>query len=104
MSDNVGIKHLLNYKHILVRQENMMWFRVPPVVFFKGGCLGQGLRSLYGKQRAFIVTDKSLFDLGYTDAVTHILDGLGIHHEVGGVPGKGAGGGWVCDISWRYCY
>ena len=57
---------------------------VCPCPLTSPGCLGQGLQSLYGKQRAFIVTDKSLFDLGYTETVSRILDTLGIHHEVGG--------------------
>ncbi|EFN58161.1 hypothetical protein CHLNCDRAFT_141971 [Chlorella variabilis] len=82
VSTNVGPQHLLNIKSAIERRENMLWFRVPPKVYFKGGSLGTGLLDLKGKQRAFIVTDKPLFDLGYVDRVTSVLDSMGMHHRV----------------------
>ncbi|GIM11511.1 hypothetical protein Vretimale_14988 [Volvox reticuliferus] len=82
VSSNVGPQHLINIKTVTSRRENMLWFRVPPKIYFKGGCLEVALRDLVGKQRAFIVTDKPLFDLGYADKVTNILDTINVHHQV----------------------
>ncbi|KAG2483733.1 hypothetical protein HYH03_017451 [Edaphochlamys debaryana] len=82
VSTNVGPQHLLNIKTVTARRENMLWFRVPPKIYFKGGCLEVALRDLQGKHRAFVVTDKPLFDLGYADKVTHILDSINVHHQV----------------------
>ncbi|HIK27328.1 MAG: bifunctional acetaldehyde-CoA/alcohol dehydrogenase [Oscillatoriaceae bacterium SKW80] len=82
VSENVGPQHLLNIKTVTERRENMLWFRIPPKIYFKYGCLAMALGDLKGKKRAFIVTDKPLFDLGITDKVTDVLDELGIKHEV----------------------
>ncbi|MEJ6980352.1 bifunctional acetaldehyde-CoA/alcohol dehydrogenase [Pedobacter sp. P351] len=84
VSENVGVKHLLNIKSVANRRENMLWFRMPEKVYFKYGCLPVALRELkeLGKKRVFIVTDKVLFDMGFTDHVTKILDEQGIEHTV----------------------
>ncbi len=82
VSENVGPQHLLNVKTVTERRENMLWFRIPPKVYFKYGSLAVALGDLKGKQRAFIITDKPLFDLGVTDKVTGVLDELGIKHQV----------------------
>ncbi|PAX58326.1 bifunctional acetaldehyde-CoA/alcohol dehydrogenase [Brunnivagina elsteri] len=82
ISENVAPHHLLNIKTVSQRRENMLWFRVPPKVYFKSGCLPVALQDLAGKKRAFIVTDKPLFDLGIVDRVTQILDEIGIKHDV----------------------
>jgi acetaldehyde dehydrogenase/alcohol dehydrogenase len=82
VSENVGVKHLLNIKTVAERRENMLWFKVPPKVYFKAGCLPVALRDLQGRRRAFIVTDKPLYDLHYTDRITGVLDELKIDHEV----------------------
>lgn len=84
VSENVGVKHLLNIKTVAKRRENMLWFRVPEKVYFKYGCLPLALRELkeMGKKRAFIVTDKMLYSLGFTEHVTKVLDELGIEHTV----------------------
>jgi acetaldehyde dehydrogenase/alcohol dehydrogenase len=84
VSENVGVKHLLNIKTVAKRRENMLWFRVPEKIYFKYGCLPVALRELkeLGKKRAFIVTDKVLFGLGITDNLTRVLDELGIEHSV----------------------
>lgn len=82
VSVNVGPKHLLNIKTVTERRENMLWFRIPPKVYFKYGCLPVALRELVGRQRAFIVTDKPLFDMGITDKVTAVLEEMGIKHQV----------------------
>jgi acetaldehyde dehydrogenase/alcohol dehydrogenase len=81
VSENVGIKHLLNIKTVAERRENMQWFRTPERVFIKKGCLPQALEELAGKKRAYIVTDEFLFANGYTKAITNKLDELGIDHE-----------------------
>lgn len=82
ISDNVAPSHLLNIKTVSERRENMLWFRVPPKIYFKYGCLAVALQELAGKQRAFIVTDKPLFDLGLVAKLTTILDEIGVKHDV----------------------
>ena len=82
VSENVGVKHLMNIKSVAKREENMLWFKVPPKIYFKPGCLSFALKELQGKKRAFIVTDKPLFDLGYTKKVTDILEPLGIAYKI----------------------
>ena len=78
VSENVGVKHLLNIKTVAERRENMLWFRVPEKIYFKRGCLPIALSDLAGKKRAFIVTDKPLFDLGMVEKVTDVLEPMGI--------------------------
>ncbi|NJK53716.1 MAG: bifunctional acetaldehyde-CoA/alcohol dehydrogenase, partial [Leptolyngbyaceae cyanobacterium SU_3_3] len=82
ISANVAPHHLLNIKTVSERRENMLWFRIPPKVYFRYGCLPFALKELIGKQRAFIVTDKPLFDLGITEPVTEVLDEIGITHQI----------------------
>jgi acetaldehyde dehydrogenase / alcohol dehydrogenase len=86
VSENIQPKHLLNVKTVAERRENMLWFRLPTKVYHKYGCLPLALRELAGKKRAFIVTDKALFELGLTKKVTETLDEIGvantIFHEV----------------------
>ena len=82
VSENVGVKHLMNIKSVAKREENMLWFKVPPKVYFKPGCLSLALKELKGRKKAFIVTDKSLFDLGYTKKVTDVLDTLDIQYKI----------------------
>jgi len=81
VSENVGVKHLINTKTVAERRENMLWFRVPSKIYFKYGSLPVALQELEGKKRVLIVTDKPLFDLGYTEKITSILDDLKIDHE-----------------------
>ncbi len=83
VSENVGVKHLLNIKTVAERRENMLWFRAPEKVYIKKGCLGVALSELkdvMGKKRAFIVTDSFLYQNGYTKAVEKKLDEMGIQH------------------------
>ena len=82
VSGNIGVEHLLNYKTVAERRENMLWFKVPPKVYFKRGCLDLALRELKGKKRAFIVTDRFLFNSGAVDNITKVLDEIGIDHQV----------------------
>lgn len=82
VSENVGVKHLINIKTVAERKENMLWFRVPPKVYFKPGCLNLALRELEGKKKAFIITDNVLFDLGYTKKVTDILEEVGVQFQI----------------------
>ena len=82
VSENIGVKHLMNVKTIAERRENMLWFKVPPKVYFKYGCLPFALREINDRKRAFVVTDKPLFDLGYTEKVTSVLEGMGIDVEI----------------------
>ena len=84
VSDNVGVKHLLNIKTVAERRENMLWFRAPEKVYIKKGCLPialDELKNVLGKKRAFIVTDTFLYENGYTKAITDKLDEMGIVHE-----------------------
>lgn len=82
ISENVTPHHLLNVKTVSERRENMLWFRVPPKVYFKSGCLPVALRELADKKRAFIITDKPLFDLGLVEKITTILDDMGVKHDI----------------------
>lgn len=81
-SENVGVKHLINIKNVAERRENMLWFRVPPKIYFKQGATGFALRELKGKKKAFIITDKPLFGLGYTDKITSVLEELDIAYQI----------------------
>ena len=84
VSENVGVKHLLNIKTVAERRENMLWFRAPEKVYFKKGCLPVALdelKTVMGKKRAFIVTDQFLYKNGYTKAITDKLDQMGIVHD-----------------------
>ena len=84
VSENVGISELINIKTVAERRENMLWLRVPEKVYFKRGCLQTALTELgqsgYAKRRAFVVTDKFLYDNGVCGKVTAELDALGITH------------------------
>jgi len=80
VSENVGIKHLLNIKTVAIRRENMLWFRAPEKVYFKKGCLPVALAELKGHKKAFIVTDSFLYNNGYTKAIEAKLDEMGIAH------------------------
>ena len=82
ISENVGVKHLMNIKNIAERRENMLWFRIPPKIFIKYGCLALALRELSGRKRAVIVTDRPLYDLGYADRVTQTLEEMKLEYEV----------------------
>ncbi len=85
VSENVGVKHLLNIKTVAERRENMLWFRAPQKVYFKKGCMPVALNELknvMGKKRAFIVTDSFLYMNGYTKPITDKLDELGIVYSV----------------------
>ena len=84
VSENVGPKHLINIKSIAERRENMLWFRVPEKTYFKYGCLPVALEELHdmGKKKAFIVTDKVLFQMGYTNKVTEVLEKNGIQYKI----------------------
>ncbi|MBR5370863.1 MAG: bifunctional acetaldehyde-CoA/alcohol dehydrogenase [Oscillospiraceae bacterium] len=81
VSENVGVKHLLNIKTVAERRENMLWFRAPEKVYIKQGCLPVALDELgkvLGKKRAFLVTDSFLFKNGYLKPITDKLNELGI--------------------------
>ncbi len=81
VSENVGVKHLLNIKTVAMRRENMLWFRAPEKVYQKKGCLAVALRELgeeMGKKKAFIVTDSFLYANGYTKAIEKSLERQGI--------------------------
>ncbi len=82
VSENVGVKHLMNIKSVAKREENMLWFRVPSKIYFKPGSLPVALKELKGKKKAFIVTDKPLFDLGYTKHITDVLEEIGITFQI----------------------
>ncbi len=82
VSENVGVRHLLNIKTVAERRENMLWFRVPAQIYFKFGSLAGALGELAGRRRAFVVTDHALYDLGYGAKVTDELEKLGIQSEV----------------------
>ena len=81
VSENIGVKHLLNIKTVAERRENMLWFRAPEKVYFKKGCLPMALAELKKYKKAFIVTDTFLYQNGYTKPVKEQLDAMGIIHN-----------------------
>lgn len=83
VSENVGVKHLLNIKTVAERRENMLWFRAPQKVYLKKGCMPVALDELgkvMGKKRCFIVTDSFLYKNGYVKPIEDKLDEMGIQH------------------------
>ena len=82
VSENVGVKHLLNIKTVVERRENMLWFRAPEKIYIKKGCLPVALGELkdMGKKRAFIVTGPHLYKTGAAAPIFAKLDELGIQH------------------------
>ncbi len=83
VSENVGVKHLINIKTVAERRENMLWFRAPEKVYIKKGCLPVALdelKTVMGKKKCFIVTDSFLYNYGYTKPITDKLDEMGIAH------------------------
>jgi acetaldehyde dehydrogenase / alcohol dehydrogenase len=82
ISENVEPSHLLNIKTVAERRENMLWFRIPPKVYFKSGALPVAIRELAGKRRAFIITDKPLYDLGVTNTLEAALDEIGLKYDI----------------------
>ena len=84
VSENVGVKHLLNIKTVAERRDNMLWFRAPEKIYIKKGCLPVALdelKTVLGKKRAFLVTDSFLYHNGYTAPITAKLDEMGLAHE-----------------------
>lgn len=82
VSENIGVKHLLNIKQVAERRENMQWFRVPPKIYFKRGCLPVALEELRGRQRAYIMTDPFMEKIGFVKRITDVLDRIGVSHRV----------------------
>ena len=85
VSENVGIKHLLNFKTVAKRRQNMLWFKVPSKIYFKPGCLQEALREIktvYNCKRVLVVTDKFLYESGFSKRVTSVLEAEGIQTEV----------------------
>lgn len=85
VSENVGVKHLINIKTVAERRENMLWFRAPQKIYIKKGCLPVALdelKTVMGKKKAFVVTDSFLYKNGFTKQITDKLDQMGIDHNV----------------------
>lgn len=82
VSENIGVKHLMNVKSVAERRENMYWYKVPQKIYFKRGALSQALAELPGKQRAYIITDKTMEQLGHVRSVADVLEGLNIKFRV----------------------
>ena len=82
ISENVGVKHLMNVKSIAERRENMLWFKVPPKIYFKYGCLNLALKELSDRKRALVITDEALYNMGFADKVTNVLEEMRMDFEV----------------------
>ncbi|NHB91783.1 bifunctional acetaldehyde-CoA/alcohol dehydrogenase [Photorhabdus cinerea] len=84
ISENVGPKHLINTKTVAKRAENMLWHKLPKSIYFRRGSLPVALGEVAtdGAKRAFIVTDRFLFNNGFADQVTDVLKSHGIETEV----------------------
>ena len=82
VSENIGVKHLMNVKAVAQRRENMYWYKVPQKIYFKRGALQQAMAELRDKKRAFIITDKTMEQLGHVRTVADVLEGLNIKLRV----------------------
>ena len=82
VSENIGVKHLMNVKSVAERRENMYWYKVPSKIYFKRGALPQALAELKDKKRAYIITDKTMEQLGHVRAVADVLESLNIKFRV----------------------
>ncbi|MGL5083328.1 MAG: bifunctional acetaldehyde-CoA/alcohol dehydrogenase [Microcoleaceae cyanobacterium] len=82
ISENVEPHHLLNIKTVAERRENMLWFRVPPKIYFRYGALTTAIRELAGKKRAFIITDKPIYELGMTTVLEEVLVEIGLKYDI----------------------
>ena len=82
VSGNIGVEHLLNYKTVAERRENMLWYKVPSKIYFKRGAIDLALRELQGKKRAFIVTDRFLFDSGAVNNIVNILEEINVEYQI----------------------
>lgn len=82
VSENIGVKHLMNTKSVAERRENMLWFKTPSKIFFKRGCLDTALAELKGRKKAFIVTDKTMSQIGHIKRIGTILEQNGMTYEV----------------------
>ncbi|MDR1997846.1 MAG: bifunctional acetaldehyde-CoA/alcohol dehydrogenase [Candidatus Margulisbacteria bacterium] len=82
VSGNVGVTHLLNYKTVAERKENMLWYKVPQKIYFKRGATDLALREYAGKKRAFIITDRYLFNSGAVRSITNVLEELGTDYQI----------------------
>jgi acetaldehyde dehydrogenase/alcohol dehydrogenase len=82
VSGNVGPMNLLNIQVIADRRDNMLWYRVPPKIYFKAGCLPTALQDLKGRRRAFIVTGRHIFASGMVQEVRAALEQLDITFRI----------------------
>ena len=82
VSENIGVKHLMNTKSVAARRENMQWFKTPQKIYFKRGCLDFALAELKGHKRAFIITDKTMTQIGHTARIGRILETNGMSYQV----------------------
>ncbi len=82
VSENIGVKHLMNIKSVAMRKDNMLWYKVPPKIYFKPGALYQALGDIKDRKRAFIITDKTMEGLGFVEKLTEALEKMGIHVRV----------------------
>lgn len=82
VSENIGVKHLMNVKSVAERRENMYWYKVPSKIYFKRGALSQAMAELKDKQRAYIITDKTMEQLGHVRAVADVLESQNIKFRV----------------------
>lgn len=82
VSENIGVKHLMNVKTVACRRENMLWYRVPPKIYFKLGSLRPALEEYHDRRRACIITDKTMENLGYVGKVSDILKDMGMHVRI----------------------
>lgn len=82
VSENIGVKHLMNTKTIAARRENMLWFRVPPKIYFKQGALRPALEEFTDRRRAFIITDSTMEKLGHVQSVLNVLEDMGMQFRI----------------------
>lgn len=68
VSGNVQAVNLINIKRIARRNNNMQWFKIPAKTYFEPNAI-KYLRDMYGIEKAVIVCDKVMEQLGVVDKI-----------------------------------
>ena len=72
VSGNVSAINLINIKKIGKRRNTMQWFKIPSKIYIEQNSITY-LRDMREINRAFIVTDRTMVDLGYVSRITEQL-------------------------------
>ena len=73
VGNNISAVNLLNVKKIGKRRNNMQWFKVPSKIYFERNSI-QYLKDMKNVHKVFIVTDKTMVELGFLNKITEQLN------------------------------